>query len=100
MKRWMAILGVLALPVWAFGPLEALVYHSPEPGPALAALEVAQQRAGAANLGLSSNLSAGHSDGSNCLVGVNWQWNFSGRLETALGVGRAERQVRQVRRDG
>lgn len=101
MKRWMAVLGVLALPVWAFGPLEALAYQSPELGPAQAALEAARQRAGAANLGLSSNLSAGRSDGNNNYsVGVSWQWNFTGRIEAVLAIGRAERQVRQVRRDG
>ncbi|WP_337867645.1 TolC family protein [Meiothermus sp.] len=101
MKRWMAVLGVLALPVWAFGPLEALAYQSPELGPAQAALEGARQRAGAANLGLSSNLSVGRSDDTNNYsLGVNWQWNFTGRIDAALAVGRAERQVRQVRRDG
>ncbi len=100
MKRWVAVWGVLALPVWAFGPLEALVYQSPELGPAQTALEAARQRAGAVNTGLSSNLSVGRSEGNDYLVGVNWQWNFSGRLETALAVGRAERQVLQVRRDG
>lgn len=101
MKRWMVVLGVLALPVWAFGPLEALAYQSPELGPAQAALEGARQRAGAANLGLSSNLSVGRSDDTNNYsLGVNWQWNFTGRIDAALAVGRAERQARQVRRDG
>lgn len=101
MKRWMVVLGVLALPVWAFGPLEALAYQSPELGPAQAALEGARQRAGAANLGLSSNLSVGRSDHTNNYsLGVNWQWNFTGRIDAALAVGRAERQARQVQRDG
>ncbi|WP_299428399.1 TolC family protein [uncultured Meiothermus sp.] len=101
MQQWMVVLAMLSVPVWAFGPREALAFRSPELGPAQAALEAARQRADAVNWGLSSNLSAGRTDGNNHYsVGVGWQLNFTSRLEAALAIARAERQVRQVRREG
>lgn len=101
MWRLMVVGVLLGMPVWAFGPQEALAYLSPELGPAQALLQAARQRAEAVNLGLTTSLSATRADGNNSYsVGVSWQWGFTGRLEAALAVGRAERQLRQLRRDG
>ncbi len=89
------------LPVLAFGPKEALGYQPPELRPARAALEAAKLRATAAQVGLSSTLSANRNDGNNSYsAALNWQWNFTNRLELALAISRAERNTRQASRDG
>lgn len=101
MKRYWISLILLVTPVLAFGPREALGYRSPELGPARAALEAAHQRAGAVNLGLSSQFSAQRSDGSNTYnAALGWQWDFSKRLEVLQAINRAEREVRRVEREG
>jgi outer membrane protein TolC len=101
MQRWIVVGVLLGLPVWAFGPQEALAYRSPELGPAQALLEAARQRAEAVNLGLTTSLSATRADGNNSYsAGVSWQWGFTSRIEAALAVSRAERQLRQLKRDG
>lgn len=103
-RYWIGLMLLVSSTAWpalAFSPKDALGYKSPEIAPAQAALEAAKQRAGAVNLGLSSQMTAQRSDGTNTYnAALNWQWDFGKRLDVLQALARAEREVRRVEREG